>query len=220
MNRINESLRFKADNDCLREMLPGRSRNSLQSSPTAHLELEELVKKYHQTGAQALFSELYRRTRHLVLGCALKILKDEQRALDVSSEVYAKIMLKLQDTLPLNFKSWLFAVSRNQSLEYIRREQRIPRAEALDEHLEVQGEEQLSQELLLEHAREIRRVIGTLPEGQAQCIQLFFFSGLRYKEISEETGMSPNEVKSHIQNGKRKLRQLLRPTWEQWTLQA
>jgi len=51
--------------------------------------------------------------------------------------------------------------------------------------------------------------LARLPAKQRKCIELFFFKKKSYREITEETGYSLKEVKSFLQNGKRRLRRYL-----------
>ena len=51
--------------------------------------------------------------------------------------------------------------------------------------------------------------IDTLNSGQKQCIRLFYLESYSYQEIAALTGQELNEVKSHIQNGKRNLKLIL-----------
>ena len=46
---------------------------------------------------------------------------------------------------------------------------------------------------------------------QRVCIQLFYYEDKSYREIADETGYSDKEVKSYLQNGKKKLEKLLSP---------
>ena len=48
-----------------------------------------------------------------------------------------------------------------------------------------------------------------LNNKQRTCLDLMYFQKMTYKEIADETGLTLKEVKSHIQNGKRNLRNLL-----------
>jgi len=48
-----------------------------------------------------------------------------------------------------------------------------------------------------------------ISHDQKICIELFYFQKLSYKEIEQKTGYSFQQVKSHIQNGKRNLRIIL-----------
>ncbi|HAU53688.1 MAG TPA: RNA polymerase subunit sigma-70, partial [Sphingobacterium sp.] len=54
-----------------------------------------------------------------------------------------------------------------------------------------------------------------LPDKQQQSVRLFFLEEKCYKEISESTGYSLNEVKSYIQNGKRNLKNCMEAWNEQ-----
>ncbi|MFN8166552.1 MAG: sigma factor-like helix-turn-helix DNA-binding protein [Bacteroidia bacterium] len=51
--------------------------------------------------------------------------------------------------------------------------------------------------------------IDRLNEDQKKCIELFYLREMSYKDISELTGFSLNQVKSFIQNGKRNLKLIL-----------
>jgi RNA polymerase sigma-70 factor (ECF subfamily) len=57
--------------------------------------------------------------------------------------------------------------------------------------------------------------LGKLPDRQQQSVRLFFLEEKCYKEISESTGYSLNEVKSYIQNGKRNLKNCMEAWNEQ-----
>jgi RNA polymerase sigma-70 factor (ECF subfamily) len=48
-----------------------------------------------------------------------------------------------------------------------------------------------------------------LNDEQRSCITLFYLQKKSYSEISEKTGYTLLQVKSHIQNGKRNLRLLV-----------
>ena len=51
--------------------------------------------------------------------------------------------------------------------------------------------------------------IKNLNTEQQQCVSLFYLEKKSYSEISEITGFTIMQVKSHIQNGKRNLRLLI-----------
>ena len=51
--------------------------------------------------------------------------------------------------------------------------------------------------------------LNELNPEQQQCVTLFYLQKKSYSEISETTGYTMMQVKSHIQNGKRNLRILI-----------
>lgn len=61
---------------------------------------------------------------------------------------------------------------------------------------------------------QLEKAIGQLNEAQRRCIELFYLEERSYHEVSETTGYSMNEVKSHLQNGRRNLKIILEKTRE------
>ena len=61
----------------------------------------------------------------------------------------------------------------------------------------------------------LERCIDKLTGAQQQSIDLFYLKEKCYKEVSDITGFSLNEVKSYIQNGKRNLKICLEKNSEQ-----
>lgn len=55
----------------------------------------------------------------------------------------------------------------------------------------------------------LHKAIGELTPGQQQCIMMFYLEGMPYSDIERQTGFTFMEVKSHIQNGKRNLKNKL-----------
>ncbi len=51
--------------------------------------------------------------------------------------------------------------------------------------------------------------IGCLNEQQRICVELFYLKEKSYKEITDETGYSLNEVKSYLQNARRNLKMFM-----------
>ena len=51
--------------------------------------------------------------------------------------------------------------------------------------------------------------IKNLNAEQQQCVSLFYLDKKSYSEVSEITGFTVMQVKSHIQNGKRNLRLMI-----------
>ena len=71
-----------------------------------------------------------------------------------------------------------------------------------DEGLRVHMEKDRQLELMNDSLQELNN-------DQKLCVTLFYLQKKSYQEISEETGFSLMQVKSHIQNGKRNLKILI-----------
>ncbi len=130
-------------------------------------------------------------------------------------QVFEKLTSNLKRFEVRNFKSWLHVVTKNTCLMQLRSEKGIEII-TLDEKKEFQKNMENSALLHPENEdnhefkiEQLQNAIGTLDNEQKQCIELFYLNEKSYKEVAEITGYSMNEVKSHIQNGKRNLKNIL-----------
>jgi RNA polymerase sigma factor (sigma-70 family) len=169
---------------------------------------EQLILLYKEKQWTACIDELYRRYAHLVYGVQLKYTKHAMDAEDLTMECFAKLpALLLKHDIEF-FKGWLHTVARNLAFAFLRKN-KPGQVEQLDEQTSsltndepsIDIEEQLS---ILEWA------LPQLKEQQKMCIVLFYIEQLSYEQIMKQTGYTYNEVKSHIQNGKRKLQVLMK----------
>jgi RNA polymerase sigma factor (sigma-70 family) len=177
---------------------------------------EALVALYRKTRDMGIVGKLFERYTHLVYGVCLKYLKNQERSKDAVMEIFEELFVKLTVHEVHNFKSWLYSVSRNYCLMEIRREGTSFRLKEklLDDfrqegmefdpvwHLLEEENSAISDEVLM-------KAFESLVPGQAECVRMMYLENKTYKDIAGETGYSMNEVKSHIQNGKRNLKNYL-----------
>lgn len=178
----------------------------------------ELISLYKSTGDLQYTGELFQRYSHLVFGVCMKYLKNEEESRDAVMNIFEKLMVDLRKHEILHFKSWLHTVARNHCLMFLRT--RSKEGPNVEEHLEMFMESEYllhlnTEEPLLEtKLGDLEECMEKLAEGQKRCVELFFLEEKCYKEISELTRYSPNEVKSYIQNGKRNLKNCLSKKYE------
>jgi RNA polymerase sigma factor (sigma-70 family) len=173
----------------------------------------ELIERYRATRDPVHLGCLFQRYTHLVLGVSLRYLRNREDAEDTVMEVYERLVKALLVHEVSNFKSWLHSVVANQCRMTLRRRKGAPAAvEASEELLDAvlasaraphEGEDD---DRLIE---ELPAALARIPEGQRRCLELFYLEGLSYAEVAARTGYGANEVKSHIQNGKRNLKNIL-----------
>jgi RNA polymerase sigma factor (sigma-70 family) len=171
---------------------------------------EELVQLYcHQNDKTAL-GELFNRYQHLVVSVCYKYLQNKEAAKDALMQIFEKLVVDLPKQDIQYFKAWLHTVSKNYCLMQIRKVKLpIKQVEHLENydmetddglHLAISKEENLNK---------MHEAINNLEEKQRRCIDLFYLQKKSYTDIQTETGFTFMEVKSYIQNGKRKLKQLM-----------
>jgi RNA polymerase sigma factor (sigma-70 family) len=187
----------------------------LLSSHIRNLSDAELVAQYKESGENICVGELCRRYMHLVLGVCMKYMKDEDLAKDLQSHIFERLLSDLNKHEITHFKGWLYAVCRNHCLMQLRSNQSLLKNQkALKKDLSpgMENEYPLHPDGISEKEVELSRLeaaITQLNEGQRRCVELFFIHEKSYKEIVESTGLSLNDVKSYIQNGKRNLKLLM-----------
>lgn len=167
---------------------------------------EKLIEIYKDKQWNACIDELYLRYGHLVFGVQLKYTKSQMDAEDLTMECFEKLPQLLLKHEVNYFRGWLHTVARNAALGFLRKN-KIQHLQIEEQHFEAENEQDkidIDSELhLLEWA------LVQLKEQQKKCITLFYLEQLSYEQIMSQTGLTYNEVKSHIQNGKRKLKVLM-----------
>ncbi len=172
----------------------------------------ELIAKYKETSNNSYVGELFKRYSHLVFGVCMKYLKDTDNSKDAVMQIFEKLLTDLNKHKIDNFKSWLYSVSKNHCLMSIRNQQvQVSFQDTIKNNNSVM---EMDYNLHLINEKEIElnnleKAIEELNSNQKICIELFYLKEKCYQEVSEITGYSMNEVKSHIQNGKRNLKIIL-----------
>ena len=175
-----------------------------------HIDDNELLQKFYADHDNEWLGILLQRYTMLLLGVCMKYLKNEEEAKDAVQQVFFKAINELHKYKVDYFKSWIYMVAKNHCLMILRdRQGKIP-AELTD-RMTIQTEEKekaefIKQDITLELMGES---LKELNNEQQQCVTLFYLDKKSYQEISEQTGFTMMQVKSHIQNGKRNLKILI-----------
>lgn len=175
----------------------------------------EIVEKFRQTKDLSWVGIVFQRYSKFVFLIAMKYIKDVDYAKDIEMQVFEKMMNDLHNHQILNFKAWIYTVTKNQALLFLRKaKSQDEKNSKLKKDLKIDMENPIFDHPILENeivSKEIvvRNALNELNEDQKYCIELFYFEEKSYKEIEEITGLTPMKVKSYIQNGKRNLKILL-----------
>ena len=176
---------------------------------------EELVKSFCSNEENHFLEELYGRYIRFVFLICLKYLKDEDSAKDAAMQVFEKLSNDLKRFHILNFKSWLHVTTKNFCLMQLRSGKKNTTISidsekyfepGVENSLYLHHDYDSEKELKLE---QLEKAVSSLENEQKQCVELFYLQERSYKEVADITGYSMNQVKSHIQNGKRNLKNIL-----------
>jgi RNA polymerase sigma-70 factor (ECF subfamily) len=169
---------------------------------------EQLILQYKKNQSPRVMSEIWNRYSRLVYGLCLKLLKSKPDALDAVNGIFEKLMLKLPEQNIESFSAWIYTFSKNYCLEILRKNQR--RREIFQEYTLDKKSDSLKSTPTETDNESLVAAMNQLPENQKLCLQLFYYQNLSYQEISVQTGLNSGQVKSHLQNGRRNLKNVLK----------
>lgn len=175
-----------------------------------HITDSELLEDFYATRNNELLGVLLQRYTLLLLGVCMKYLKNEDEAKDSVQQVFLKAITELQKYKVEYFKSWIYMVAKNHCLMILRdRQGKLPIE--LTEKTAIAVDE-TDRSVFIQHDVTLELMSDSLKElntEQQQCVTLFYLQKKSYQEISDQTGFTMMQVKSHIQNGKRNLKILI-----------
>jgi RNA polymerase sigma-70 factor, ECF subfamily len=174
----------------------------MEAEPLQHLSDDALAECFRTTGDSVLFGEIFRRYRQVVYRFCLAMMRDPETAADQTQETFIRAMLGIHGYTGGHMRAWLMTIARHQCINLIRSRNhgwRSLEGPAALEKIEVPGEDVVGRITL-------RALLAPLSEEQRLCLKLFYFNGMSYAEISDLARIEEGAVKSHIQNGMRRMR--------------
>lgn len=141
---------------------------------------------------------------------ALRMMRDEQDARDVSQEVLTKILKNL-DRYDARFRypTWVLSVTRNTCIDEFRRRKHRSNDEVPDIADQDPGaHERLSDE---QTARIVRKALSTLPPLYREVLVLYHYENLKYREIADLLDLPIGTVMNRIFRARQKLKEACGP---------
>ena len=158
-----------------------------------------------QRGDEPAMATLFDRYSKIVYSVALRVLRDPASAEDVLQEIFMQIW-RTPDSFVATRGSlggWLAVVSRNRSIDALRRRRPSESVEDLALAANFNLSEDSERNLMMERAR---GAITLLPAEQRKTLEMAFFDGLTHSEIAEMTGDPLGTVKTRIRSALLSLR--------------
>jgi RNA polymerase sigma-70 factor (ECF subfamily) len=164
-------------------------------------------------GDSRALASLYDETCSLVYGIALRVLRNEADAEEVTSDVYLQAWRNAAtfDAARGSVNAWLTMLARSRSIDRLRVRSRARKEEALDTVASVPapGETPESASWLGQQRGCVRAALQCLSPEQREAIELAYFSGLTQSELAERLQQPLGTIKTRIRLGMIKLRERL-----------
>ena len=179
-----------------------------------------------KNGDDEAFSEIVLHYEKFVYNTACRALSAGGRSVDGADDIAQSAFIKAWRNLHLfrgecTFSTWIYRITVNTARDVLRYESRRGTVSLVKEtDDEEEGSEWdvpvTSGDTVPEDAMErkeaiiaVRRAIEELPEDQRQVIVLRDLHELSYQEIGEMLGLEPGTVRSRINRGRQKLKNIL-----------
>ncbi len=184
----------------------------MKSDAYDHIPDQELLARFYSDHNNEWLGILLQRYTLLLLGVCMKYLKNEEEAKDSVQQIFLKVIQELHKYKVEYFKSWLYMVAKNHCLMRLRDQHGKTTTPISDRMIDTNQQEEADKSALLQNDKAYELMNESLKElnaEQQQCVTLFYLQKMSYQQVSEATGYSMLQVKSHIQNGKRNLKILI-----------
>ncbi len=141
---------------------------------------------------RAKFERIYHSTRDGLYSYALRVLRNEEEALDAVQETYVRLWKNIDRVDESRAPSWLFRVCHNLMMDHFRKRREVVDIDDLEEILpsphEVRG-------------RNIEDMVANLPPRYREALLLRFNYSYSYREIARIMGTNENTAKTWVRRG-------------------
>jgi RNA polymerase sigma factor (sigma-70 family) len=192
----------------------------LQTPANGALEPDAVVSDHKlvaqvRRGDDRAFELLYERYHRRIHAYVFGMVKDHQRAEDVTQEVFVSALRRMRATeRPIAFKPWVYEIAKNACIDQFRRSKRA-------EEVSFDAEEGLAPsdygrlvspepvpDAALAAKQQLEQVVGAfggLSDAHHEILVLRELEGLSYREIGDKMGMSRPAVESTLFRARRRL---------------
>ena len=186
-------------------------------SPVARLplvttDLEELLRQVARQDVEA-FATLYDRTRARVYGLVTRVLRDPGYSEETTQDIFLQVWRTAKDYDPAagSPMAWLMTLAHRRAVDRVRSEQASSQRESRygAANVDLPSDHVADSVILREERRQVADCLGSLTDVQRECIQLAYYDGLTYAQVSERLSANLATIKSRMRDGIRGLRKCL-----------
>jgi RNA polymerase sigma-70 factor (ECF subfamily) len=182
------------------------------TGPRHGSDLDALLHRVARRDADA-FAALYDHTRTRVYGLVTRVLRDSGYSEETTQEVYLEVWRTADayDSAKGSALSWLMTMAHRRAIDRVRAEQSGAQREsrygasALDPPRDVVADSAIA----ADERRRVVECLDGLTDIQRQCIEMAYYGGLTYTEVSQRLSANLSTIKSRMRDALRGLRNCL-----------
>jgi len=152
----------------------------------------ELIREVLQDSNARAFETLMKRYTSQVYGAALRLMKDEDNAQEVTQMAFIQAYKQLDSWRGENFGAWVTIIANHIALRLLEKEKRR-QTEPLDDNTDAPDEtydEQKEQRL-----QSLESALTQLPDADRQIIQWHYYEDIPLQIIAQRLGQTENNIK-------------------------
>ena len=166
----------------------------------------ELIREVLQNNNARAFETLMKRYTSQVYGAALRLMKDENNAQEVTQLAFIQAYRQLDSWRGENFGAWVTIIANHIALRLLEKEKRR-QTEPIDENTDIPDEtydEQKEQRL-----QSLEAAVAQLPEADRQIIQWHYYEDIPLQTIAQRLRQTENNIKVRMYRIRERLKKLM-----------
>ncbi len=175
-------------------------------------DLDALLRRVARRDADA-FAAFYDRTRARVYGLVLRVLRDGGYSEETAQEVYLEVWRSaaLYDSAKGSALTWVLTLAHRRAVDRVRAEQATSQRESRYGAATVEPpcDVVADSAIVGDERRRVADCLDALTDTQRQCIELAYYDGLTYNEVSQRLSANLSTIKSRMRDALRGLRNCL-----------
>lgn len=175
-------------------------------------DLDALLRQVAQRDVDA-FATFYDLTRARVFGLVSRVLRDPGYSEETTQDIYLQVWRSAANYDPSAGSplAWLMTVAHRRAVDRVRAEQAASQRESRygAANVEPPADHVADSVIHRDEHRQVTDCLGSLTEVQRECIELAYYDGLTYAQVSERLSANLATVKSRMRDAIRGLRRCL-----------
>lgn len=172
-------------------------------------DLDTLLRQVARRDVDA-FAALYDRTRARVYGLVTRVLRDHGYSEEITQEIYLEVWRSAEAFDPSRGSAlaWLMTMAHRRAVDRVRAEQAATQRESRYGASTVERSSDVVAESAItsDERRRVTACLDGLTDVQRQCIEMAYYGGLTYAEVSQRLSANLSTVKSRMRDALRGLR--------------